>query len=170
MEKLISIDSFLFYMIVAIAMLVAIILIIFAESGKNTILSIIATCVAVSLIISLLFLASLNNIIEASNDNEEILVSSNKIISLNNDDRMNGTQYFKIDYINHTLHYNFMIDLGDDTFLTNSVPIDKAKIIYTNDTPRIEAYNIKYKMFIFYKEVRGDWIIRVPKDAIINDF
>lgn len=170
MKNLININSFSFYMIIAVAMIIAILLIIFAESGKSTILSIIATCVMVSIVVSLLFLASLNTIIETSNDKEEILVASNKIISLNDDDRIDGVQYFKIDYINHMLHYNFMIDLGDDTFLTNSVPIDKAKIVYTNDTPRIESYNIKYKMFIFYKEVRGDWVIRVPKDAIINDF
>lgn len=166
----INIHGFSFYAIVGIIMIVTILLIIFTENGKNKILNILATCVIVALIVSLLYLSSLGSIIRGSCDKEEILIASNAIVPINDRECSGDRMYFKTGYVCRSFQYSFMIDIGDNTFITNSVPTDRTKITYTDGTPRIESYIIKYKMFIFYEEVRGDWIIYVPENSIINTF
>lgn len=90
------------------------------------------------------------------------------IIALQDSNNTNGKFYFRYGYIETSLYLNYIVDIGDNKYVPNSIPFDQVTIRYTKDKPKIEWYKERSTSSIFYKDTTK-YYLYIPEGTVMND-
>lgn len=91
------------------------------------------------------------------------------IVALQDSSDINGKFYFRYGYVETSIYLNYIVDIGDNKYVPNKIPLDKTTIRYTKDDPRVEWYKERYHNFLFYRDVNR-YYVYVPEGTVIDDF
>lgn len=156
-----------------IAIIVIVVCPIKAEEIKHPILSKVAKVIpATSLIITVVSLAlipigtKIVSEMDWKEDKDPVTVET--IISLSNNNLVQGKIYGKKGYIDQTEYYQYMVTLSDGGMIANKVPADKTTIYY-DQKPRVEWYT-KTRGWLCFTQKETFWKLYIPEGSIVEEY
>lgn len=95
--------------------------------------------------------------------------TTEKIIALSDNNLTHGRLYLRKGYLNESLYYQYMVDLGDGGMINNKVSAQTATIYYDDSNPRVEWYH-REKHWLWFKYKSVCHKIYIPKGSVSEDF
>ena len=95
--------------------------------------------------------------------------ATEKIVSLNDSNQINGKFHLRRGYIGEKLYYQYMVDLGSGGYKANKVGADNTTLFYDDDTCRVEWYE-KERHWLYFSETEKYQKIYVPEGSITDDY
>lgn len=121
-------------------------------------------------IIFVMFLLGLAlDIASAKSDYTHTKTATERIVALNDNPGLKRSYYVKRGYIESQMYYNYMVDLGNNSYIANQVPVRKATIYETDGNYRIEWW-IKEKGYFMTKQIEKYWKVYIPKNSILSEY
>ena len=121
-------------------------------------------------IVFVMFLLGLTlDIASAKSDYTHTKTATERIVALNDNPGLKGSYYVKRGYIESQMYYNYMVDLGNNSYIANQVPVRKATIYETDGNYRIEWW-IKEKGYFMTKQIEKYWKVYIPKNSILSEY
>lgn len=99
----------------------------------------------------------------------DIPYSTEKIISMNDNNIIHGRFYLRHGSIDEDLYYQYIVQLDNGGFVANKVNSKQAIIYYDSDNYRVEWY-IKKKKWMYFEMEEIYNKIYIPKGSIIDEF
>ena len=118
-----------------------------------------------------MFLAKINGVNKEYNYNLEENI---KIIALQDTSAIHGRKFILSGYIDEEMYYNYMADLGNNSYKMDRIKADDTTIRYS-DNPHIETYvsdgfkNEKDYAWCLPIDYRYS-VIYIPEGSIINEY
>lgn len=91
------------------------------------------------------------------------------IIALNDNNLTQGRFYLRRGYMEESLYYQYIVDLGDGGMINNKVAAQSATIYYDNDKPKVEWYH-REKHWLWFKYNSVCHKIYIPTGSVNEDF
>ena len=95
--------------------------------------------------------------------------ATEKIVSLNDNNMMNGRVYLRSGYIEEDLYYQYIVQLNNGGFVSNKVKSSKATMFYDTDNYRVEWYK-KTRNWLYFKNEVTYVEIYIPEGSITMDY
>jgi len=95
--------------------------------------------------------------------------ATENIIALSDNNLTHGRLYLRKGYLNESLYYQYMVDLGDGGMINNKVAAQSATVYYDNDTSRVEWYH-REKHWLWFKYKSVCHKIYIPKGSVSEEF
>lgn len=92
-------------------------------------------------------------------------IANERLVSLNDNNMVNGRIYARRGYVNEDLWYQYMVDVGGGGYVANKVPSNGTTIYFDNENPRCEWYEVSQSWWIF-KQWETRWKLYVPEGTI----
>lgn len=134
---------------------------------------IVIAIIAIALIVVVSFIVRIITKSTTSIKTDEI-ISVENIVALNDNNLVSGHTFCVRGYINEEMYYQYMVDIGNNQYVQNKIPVNKSIVSYikngdTNSKPRVEWLREKYRFWIFY-ENGTYWRIYLPEGSIATDY
>lgn len=91
------------------------------------------------------------------------------IVSLNDNNLVNGQMYARRCYVNEDLYYQYMKQLNDGGLIAGKVRASIATVYYDRENFRIEWYH-KHKQYFIWAEEETYVKIYIPKGSLSNEY
>jgi hypothetical protein len=91
------------------------------------------------------------------------------IVSLNDNNLVNGRFYMRRGYIDENLYYQYMVKTSDNGMVPNKISAQNATIYYDEVDPRIEWYKSE-KQWLYFKETETRFKIFVPSGSVTEGY
>lgn len=95
--------------------------------------------------------------------------ATEKIVSLNDNNMMNGRVYLRSGYIEEDLYYQYIVQLNNGGFVSNKVKSSNATLFYDTDNYRVEWYK-KARQWLYFKNEVTYVEIYIPEGSITMDY
>lgn len=95
--------------------------------------------------------------------------ATENIIALNDNNLTQGRFYLRRGYLEESLYYQYIVDLGDGGMINNKVAAQTATIYYENDDPKVEWYH-REKHWLWFKYKSVCHKIYIPIGSINEEF
>lgn len=95
--------------------------------------------------------------------------ATEKIVSLNDNNLMNGRIYLRSGYIEEDLYYQYIVQLNNGGFVSNKVKSANATLFYDTDNYRVEWYK-KTRSWLYFKDEATYVEIYIPEGSITADY
>jgi hypothetical protein len=92
-----------------------------------------------------------------------------KIVSLNDNNMMNGRIYLRSGYIEEDLYYQYIVKLNNGGFVANKVKSANATLFYDTDNYRVEWHK-KTRGWLYFKDEATYVEIYIPEGSITMDY
>lgn len=95
--------------------------------------------------------------------------ATERIVSLNDNNMMNGRIYLRSGYIEEDLYYQYIVRLNNGGFVSNKVKSSNATLFYDTDNYRVEWYK-KTRGWLYFKDEVTYVEIYIPEGSITIDY
>ena len=95
--------------------------------------------------------------------------ATERIVSLNDSNMVQGKTYLRKGYVNEYLYYQYMVALNGGGYKANKVKSNDTTIYYDTNNYRVEWCEKRRKWLWFYETQKYNKIY-IPDGSIINDF
>ena len=92
-----------------------------------------------------------------------------KIVSLNDNNSINGNFYMRRGYVEEKLYYQYIVELDNGGFVTNKVDSANTTLFYSENNYRVEWYKKKQKWLYWESEEIYNKIY-IPEGSIADDY
>lgn len=95
--------------------------------------------------------------------------ATDKIVSLNDNNLINGRFYLKSGYIEEDLYYQYIVQLNNGGFVSNKVKSANTTLFYDTDNYRVEWYK-KTRNWLYFEDEVTYVEIYIPEGSITTDY
>lgn len=91
------------------------------------------------------------------------------ILSLNDNNLVQGKTYIHQGYIKEDLYYQYIVDVGKGGYKANKVPAKDTTLYYSKNNFRVEWYK-KRKSWLWFEQEAPYYKIYIPNGSIETDY
>ena len=122
-----------------------------------------------AIVIGLFVLGLTLDIKSAKSEYTHTHTATEYIVALNDNPGINGRYYVRRGYVESQMYYNYMVDLRNNSYIANQIPVKKATIYETDGNYRIEWW-VKEKGYFMAKRCEKYWKVYIPKNSILSEY